>query len=185
MTFTIDKKTGFCTEDRDVNIYDSFGKDFYHKRNKGAELRFNLPEGTYKTKNKLWYLDSPVIYSAPRAPKPQKNIPFRNLKVNLKSEYEMNTKARIDTNTGEMDLSDEIFLYPKPIWHKIFFHELGHHLYYTEKYCDHFADLCLLKLGYNPSQLFKGTICSLTPKENNMERILYNYNNGANTRQHH
>jgi hypothetical protein len=183
MIFFVENKTGFCSRDLQVNIYDSTGKPFYHKKNVKGVLFFNLPQGEYETENKLFYLKKPITYSVPKAPKPEKNISFRDLKVNLLSEEQIGGKARIDTIEGQMDLSEKIFMYPKPIWRKIFFHELGHHLYYTEKYCDHFADLCLLKMGYNPSQLFSGTVCSLKPKESNLDRIIYNHRNGMNTKQ--
>ena len=181
MIFRVEKKSGFISEDVPLCIYDERGIIFY-RRNKFGEKKFNLPIGTYQTRNKIYLLETPVTYIAPKMQKPEKNFDMRtDLNVNVIENY--SEKANINVGEGIINMRAEAFRLPKPVWVKMFFHEIGHHLFYTEKLCDQFADLCMLQMGFNPSQLIIGTLCSLKKTKGNLERVMYNFNNGLRTKQ--
>lgn len=183
MNFSVKEKTGFVCAEKVLSIFDKNGLPFYERKNNSTLMKFNLPKGNYFSENVIYKLEKPVVYLVPPVPHPEKNVEMRDLKIEVLPEQMIGGKARIDTLTGSVQLSEEIFSLPRPVWQKIFFHEIGHHLYYTEKYCDHFADLCLLKLGYNPLQLYKGSVCSLRHNRENVERFKYNHSNGMKIKQ--
>ena len=180
MLFTIDKKTGFQTSESPLFIYDERGIIFYRRFKQGVK-RFNLPIGTYSTLNNLVVLPTPVKYLVTPLPTSQKEIRMDKLQINLIPDYEQ--KANINVGDGIININSGFFRLPKPIARKVFFHEIGHHLYYSEHLCDKFADLCMLKMGFNPSQLIAGTLCSLDKSKRNYKRIKYNFENGLRTKQ--
>jgi hypothetical protein len=150
-------------------------------RKKKGEKKFNLPIGIYYTDNTIFELPKPITYIVAPMPKPEKQIEMKNLQVNIINGFDK--KANINVGEGIINMRAEFFQMPRPIWLKVYFHEIGHHMFFSEHLCDRFADLCMLKMGYNPSQLIAGTLCSLDNSERNLQRIKYNYANGLNTKQ--
>ena len=78
----------------------------------------------------------------------------------------MNWSARIITFDGSFQDSP---LYE--IW-MIFYHECGHRLYKTEKYCDRYAAKCMLRDGYNPSQIGYAVIDSLSDRQDERKEFV-------------
>ncbi len=86
------------------------------------------------------------------------------------------TPARIHTASGVIELGQDMYKYTKPM--RVFFilHELGHFYYSTEKYCDLFALVFFLKLGYNMSTAMYCLTKVLRHNPANVERVLFIYN---------
>jgi len=86
------------------------------------------------------------------------------------------TPARIHTASGVIELGREMYKYTKPM--RVFFilHEMGHFYYTTEKFCDLFALVFFLKLGYNMSTAMYCLTKVLRHNPQNVERVLFIYN---------
>lgn len=61
------------------------------------------------------------------------------------------TPARVFTNEGVIEKGRSLYQFPKPM--RVFFllHEIGHFYYKTEQYCDLFAFVHFIRMGYNVS----------------------------------
>jgi len=61
------------------------------------------------------------------------------------------TPARVFTNEGIVEKGANLYKFPKPM--RVFFllHEVGHFYYKTEQYCDLFAFVHFVRMGYNAS----------------------------------
>lgn len=64
------------------------------------------------------------------------------------------TPAAIYTETGVIVHSAEYYTLPRPIRLFIDLHEQGHLFYYTEEYCDLWALISYLRMGYNRSMAY-------------------------------
>ena len=64
------------------------------------------------------------------------------------------TPARIYTDTGIIEHSKEYYSYPQPVRLFIDLHETGHFFYSTEEYCDMWALVNYLRMGYNRSTAY-------------------------------
>jgi hypothetical protein len=134
---------------------------------------FQLPKGTYNFKE----------------PKgiPQK-IRLKKYKVKL-PKRERNYKVKLPTISKGMNPDKASIykglnwvLFDKDFYNKttfcerafIYCHEIGHYRYKTEWKCDVFAAWCLLKLGFNPSQIAQASVNTLT-RNYERKRKLLNY----------
>lgn len=81
------------------------------------------------------------------------------------------TPARIFTNTGIIEHSAEYYTYPKPIRLFIDLHEEGHLFYATEQYCDLWALISYLRMGYNRSMAFYTLYSILGQSAQNIKRL--------------
>lgn len=94
--------------------------------------------------------------------KPVKYVDNPNLK---------GTPARIFTDTGIIEHSPAYHSYPKCVQVFIDLHEQGHLFYRTEEYCDLWALINYLRLGYNRSTAY-WTLCNILKKTPaNVQRI--------------
>ena len=66
--FSCKHKTGFCSSDSLIKIFDETNKPFYVYPNKNGIIYFNLPKGAYTTENNLTKLEKPVFYKLPILP---------------------------------------------------------------------------------------------------------------------
>jgi len=158
------EKTGFESSDPVILIYDNNMNVFYEKENKTG--KFNLPKGSYFTRNNVKET-KPINYkiTLPKADlKPRFNL--NNLSLVLNNNP---NKASINTVTGKIFFNAEILRGSKTEYYFIFFHEIGHLFFNTEKKCDDFSAAKLLSLGFNPSQIFKASKKTLSKK--NYQRI--------------
>lgn len=149
-TLALDKKTGFKSSDSVICIYDEDYAPFYLMNNKGKEIKFNLPKGTYHTENTISALQSPVHYALPDLPKREKNISVPDSIEIVWSENPH--KCSIMLNIGLIVCSPYIKSKSRAEQMFIIYHELGHYLYKTEAFCDLYATKRMLEDGFNPSQ---------------------------------
>ena len=81
------------------------------------------------------------------------------------------TPARIFTETGVVEHGPDYYKYPKCVREFIDLHEQGHLFYKTEEYCDLWALVNYLRLGYNRSTAY-WTLCNVLKKTPaNVQRI--------------
>jgi hypothetical protein len=157
------QKSGFSSL-LPFRIYDNKGilfysSDFVNKINEGEKHNFNLPFGSYEFDGFLIPLNKPVEYKNILLPKPQRHLQKKPYKIIFGTNA---NKCTIFYEKGII-LFDKSFL-SKPLYvrYNIYFHELGHHLYKTEKYADLFAAKKMLEKGFNPSQIGYGILDSLS-----------------------
>jgi hypothetical protein len=86
------------------------------------------------------------------------------------------TPARIFSFDGVIEKGRNLYKYPKPM--RVFFllHEIGHLFYKTEKYCDLFATVHFLQMGYNTSTAMYclTNVLKRTPDNANRVKFIYN-----------
>lgn len=170
----LDKKTGFVSV-LPFTIYDSTGilfysSDFTNKIDKGGRLLFNLPAGDYKYNGVLRKLDRPVSYKL-------KSLPTKERRIK-KGKYIV--KFGDNPNKCTIFYGPRIILFdnsfkkmPLYVRYAIYFHEMGHHFYKTEKYADLYAYNKMLKLGFNKSQIGLSVLSTLTNKKSSFDRKEY------------
>lgn len=169
---SLDKKTGF-TSSLPFNIYDERGILFYsssftNKIQNGESLLFNLPPGKYLYNGVLRQLDRPINIPLKKLPPKERRIKKKRYKI----EYGDNpNKCTIFYDKG-LILFDKSFLkLPLFVRWNIYFHELGHHFYKTEKYADLYAYNKMIKAGFNKTQIGKTSL--LTLSNNSFDRKEY------------
>jgi hypothetical protein len=86
-----------------------------------------------------------------------------------------NTPARVFTHEGIIEKGSQFNRYTKPM--KVFFllHEVGHFYYKTEEYCDLFALVHFLQMGYNMSTAMYALTNVLRRNQQNKDRVLFIY----------
>lgn len=89
---------------------------------------------------------------------------------------EVDSPALIYTETGEIITGRKFNNLSIPMKIFILLHEIGHFKYQTEKYCDLYATVEFIKMGYNPSTAIYCLTDELRHNINNDERINYVYN---------
>lgn len=152
MFLDLQKKTGHISMDNAIRIYDEAGQIFYkHDRTDGKPTHFNLPRGKYTTTNKLKEVE-PRKYKLPMLPPKERH---RKVSSRLQKVYGPNPhKASIYFDQNKILLDYSIKNLPKPQRVHVVLHEIAHHFYKTEAYCDLWAAREMLVRGYNPSQVF-------------------------------
>jgi len=159
----LETKKGF-TSILPFKIYDLkeilfYSSDFVSKISQGKRLFFNLPVGIYLLDGFIIELPKPVKYKEIILPAFERNKPKKNYKIIFGSNP---NKCTIFYDKGVI-LFDSTFL-NRPLYERynIYFHELGHHYYKTEKFADLFAAKKMLEKGFNPSQIGYGILDSLS-----------------------
>lgn len=150
----LDKKYGFLCYENRIRIYDAKGRIFYYYNAKKLPHKFNLPKGTYFTKNKLKKIE-PIKYKIILPKKTYHPMPDK-----LKIIYAKNPNvASVRLSDGLIIFDNEFRDIPLPFKVFIFLHEIGHFYYpsdkseKTEMLCDYFAKNYMLNIGFNPSQI--------------------------------
>lgn len=170
----LDKKTGF-TSALPFNIYDDRGIIFYSssftdKIDKGERLLFNLPPGDYLYDGVIRRLDKPVDYKLKKLPPKER----RRKKKTYKIIYGNNpNKCTIFYDKGIILFDNSFKKLPLFVRWNIYYHELGHHFYKTEKYADLYAYNAMLKKGFNLTQIGLTSLITLTNKPSSFERKEY------------
>lgn len=167
------KKTYFSPDkvkfDRLETPFDSF---FYEFNNNGG-FYFNLPAGTYSLQEGKFYdSDIDLNYTVELPPfersgnSPDKvTVSFTNVKE----------KAIIYKKQGKIYLDNRFLKSPQYIVKFLIEHEKGHYFYESEELCDLYATSKMLKLGYNPSQIFDAISTSLGNKKSTKYRVEFIY----------
>lgn len=170
--FKVNEKTGFYCFDAIVKIYDDRGILFYFKENKDGKIYFNLPKGVYSTFNTL-SKKAPRSYNLTKLPtaNDKKELPKKFKIVYCENPH----KCSVDNNRHIIYFDNSFKNMPLPIKDYIKFHELGHYFYSgqgnrSEILCDLFAKNCMLKIGYNPSQVRWAQSGTLSDSKTSLER---------------
>jgi hypothetical protein len=169
------EKTGFSSI-LPFKIFDTKGilfysSEFVNKIEKGQRQYFNLPSGIWQLDGFLIKLDKPVKYKEIILPKPERKKPIATYKIVFRANP---NKCSIFYNEN-LIVFDTSFL-TRPLYEKynIYFHEIGHHFYKTEKFADLFAAKKMLEKGFNPSQIGYGLIDSLSHLQEKRKKFTIN-----------
>lgn len=169
----LEQKTGFASR-MPFNIYDTRGNVFYSDTfcntiKEGRVLKFNMPAGNYKYDGNFIKLDQPVSTMNITLPTPERNMSNKMKRYNIIFGDNPN-KCTIYYDDGII-LFDSSFL-DKPLYVKygIYYHELGHHFYTTEWKADLYATKKMLDKGFNPSQIGRVGLFTLSNKAESFER---------------
>lgn len=159
----LETKTGFSSilpfrifDNKGILFYSS---DFVSKISNGQRQNFNLPSGIYEYEGYIIKLPNPIKFKEIKLPIPERNKEQRKYKILFGNNP---NKCSIFYDKGII-LFDKSFL-TKPLYirYNIYFHELGHHFYKTEKLADLYAAKKMLEKGFNPSQIGYGILDSLS-----------------------
>jgi hypothetical protein len=172
--FILSKKAGIKILRSPVVILDENKRIFYDSGKVNKNVRyFNLPAGSY-------YLDSGKIsqgtfvsYGLFKLPKPERKNRENPTKFKIKIGDNPN-KCHIDWNKKEILFDKDLMSKPKQELMFMLYHEHGHAFYTTEKYCDLYAANCMLKKGYNPSQIGMSSINGLSSNQMDRKEYLVN-----------
>jgi hypothetical protein len=157
-------------------LSDSKGKLYYFRYTDGKvpRIKFNIPDaGTYTsdTDFKIEKIGDIEIPDTPRLPPAERDrykdevIKFNpNLTDTPVRIFTDTTPAIIETSRSFYDLPDTIKLF-------LLLHEKGHQFYRTEKYCDLYALVNYLRMGYNRSMGYYSLIKVLRRSKQNIDRI--------------
>lgn len=165
----LENKTGFrsslpfiINDNRGILFYDSTFTDHIAK---GHILEFNLPAGIYSYDGSFIKLDSPVDFENIVLPPKERNIQQRKYRI----EYGNNpNKCTIFYEAGLILFDNSFRNVPLYIRYGIYFHELGHLWYRTEEKADLYMIKKMYELGFNPSQIGRVPLMSLS--NNSFER---------------
>ena len=162
MVLKVPVKSGFKAGSGRVSIYDRNG--LFYEHGNGDPFTFNLPPGEFfVAEGDILPLKSPKNYRLPKLDKPiQKGV----IPAEIRVFYSKNPhKASIYPNKGIIIFDDSFLDRTTPEQAFIYWHEIGHFLYKDEKSCDKYALKTMLDLGYNPSQVSRACLNTLTQKE--------------------
>ena len=168
----LEKKTGFYAHFPFV-IYEGNGNIFYSseftdKIKNGKKLVFNLPAGKFLLDGSIQKLHKPKVFRNISLPKPERNIQKKRYKIIFGDNP---NKCTIYYAAGLIVFDNAFKEGPLYVKYDIYFHELGHHFYKTEKFADLYAVKKMLDYGFNPSQIGRVSIISL--KSNQLDRKKY------------
>lgn len=154
-------------------IYEKNGNLFYSdtftdKIEKGKQLYFNLPPGVYNYEGTIYKLETPVKTKEINLPPFERLLPKKRYEIIFGANP---NKCTIFYKPGIILFDNAFKDAPLYIKFAIYFHELGHHYYKTEKYADLYAVKKMLEFGFNPSQIGRTNIFSL--REDKLERKKY------------
>lgn len=158
-------------------LYDQKGRIYYFRYLDGRtpSIKFNVPDiGTYTgnhefTVSKISNIETPSEYpTLPGAERNRWKEPTLVYNPDLKG-----TPARVFTDTGVIEHSPDYYSYPPPIRLFLDLHETGHFLYKTEEYCDLWALINFLRMGYNRSTAYYTLDKILSRSQDNMDRLKY------------
>lgn len=171
---TLTKKTGFKVTDinKPVIIRDMRGILFYSTESLTPKVKsFNLPAGTYMVDmGNFREMDAPVKYNLIPLPKPERIHPSP---IGFEFQFEPNpNKCTINFIDKTITFDTSFLEMSLPIVYFILYHEYGHQYFKTEKYCDAFAHNAMIKKGFNPSQIGRAQIFSLSYRQAHRKNYL-------------
>ena len=158
-------------------LYDSKGRIYYFRfmDGKTPRIKFNLPDPDTYTGNISFHVykttDIQLPDSYPALPPAERNRwkePTFVFNPDLTG-----TPARIFTDTGVIEHSPQYYTYPPPVRLFLDLHESGHFLYTTEMYCDLWALVNFLRMGYNRSTAYYTLDKILSRTSENIDRLKF------------
>lgn len=171
----IKQKTGFISYSK-FNIFDKnkklfYSDDFTDSLNKYGYVKFNLPLGKYYVIGNIFKLNAPIKFDLIKLPKPERNILKKKYKILF---GENPNKCSIFYEKGIILFDKKLKDFPLYVLYFIYYHELGHLFYETEKFADIYSVNKLLKLGFNPSQIVRAPYFSLSNKNFERKKFVVN-----------
>lgn len=158
--------------------------DIYHFRycRNTPRIKFNIPDpGVYTTNVPFTLVDVKPIEiptTWPELPPPERDRwPASGVS---KIEYNpaiKGTPVRIFTEEGVIETGNRFYEYPPVLRLFLLLHETGHYFYLTEEYCDLWALINYLRMGYNRSMAFFALNDILSRNAHNLNRVMYLFNN--------
>jgi hypothetical protein len=161
----LENKTGFETS-LPFDIFDNKGLLFYSSEftdhiQKGEKIRFNLPAGIYNYNGSFISLPAPVRFKEITLPMKERNLNGISKRYQIIFGDNPN-KCTIFYDKGVILFDSKYKNEPLYIRYGIYFHELGHHFYKTEEKADLYACKKMLDFGFNPSQVGRVGLMSLS-----------------------
>lgn len=169
----------FIQTPRLFNLCDSNGGLYYFRYTDGKipRIKFNIPDPGNYTSDTNFVVDKivpieipeklPTLPAAERdRVKPYKIVHNPNLQGSPVVIYTQRDPIIIET-------SSVFYEYPSPVRKFLLLHELGHRFYKTEEYCDLYALINFVRMGYNPSTGYYALIKILGRSKKNVERVKY------------
>lgn len=158
-------------------LYDDKGRIYYFRYLDGNTgiIKFNIPNpGEYTpdtaiTLFKSSHIETPKQY--PTLPKPERSR-WKEPSFVYNPDLE-GTPCRIFTETGVIEHGPAYFTYPPPIRLFLDLHETGHFFYKTEEYCDLWALVNFLRMGFNRSTAYYVLDKVLSRTQENLDRLKY------------
>ena len=171
----LNKKTGFSSS-QPFEIFDEIGILFYtsnfvNKIAKGETLKFNLPYVKFYYNGILTKLGEPVYYDYKKLPKKQRNINKKRYKIIYGNNP---NKCTIFYGKGIILFDYSFKKIPLYMKYDIYYHELGHHYYKTEKHADLYAYNMMIKKGFNKSQIGLTTLETLSQNSYGRKKHIIN-----------
>jgi len=165
----LEERTRFSTI-LPFEIYEPSGQIFYSSDftdviSKGKKLEFNLPAGIYKYNGSFIKLAFPVKTLDILLPSKERNFVKKRYDIQWGNNPD---KCTIFYDKGLILFDNSLKSLPLYVKYGIYFHELGHHYYKTEYKADLFSAKKMLDKGFNPSQIGRVALESLS--NNSMER---------------
>lgn len=166
-------------------IKDARGRIYYYRYLPYGtrSIKVNIPDaGTYYLSQFVEATRKPLDITTQvnriNLPKPERN---RDKDYFITHDpNETSSPAIIYTKTGHIITGRNFPALPIPMKIFILLHEIGHFKYKTEKFCDLYAFIEFVKMGYNPSTAMYCLTDYLRRKPENDERIDYLYNQMVN-----
>lgn len=172
----LERKTGFLNKRTDIPIIirDKNGVIFYRTDIISKPVKmFNLPGGE-------WFVDSgsfdkmpkPRKYKLLALPRPERVMENpRSFKI-----LYANNPNKCTVNWDKRTITFDNSFREKPLYIRMFVycHELGHQYYGTEHLADLYARNCMLKMGFNKSQVGLAPNQSLSSLQNRRKSITVN-----------
>lgn len=174
----LEHKTGFETK-LPFEIFDNKGNVFYSSDftdhiAKGEKVKFNVPPGIYDYNGIFIKLPKPVEIQTINLPLKQRNIHGKNNKRYKIVFGDNPNKCTIFYDRGIILFDSQYLNVPLYIKYGIYFHELGHHFYKDEEKADLYATKKMLEYGFNPSQI--GRVGLITLSNNSFDRKMKTVN---------
>lgn len=139
-------------------IFDNKGKVYYYRylpyNERDKPIKVNIPDpGLYYFSNDAIIKEKPLIVT-PEVFKIRLPQRERNRDKSYFIEHDPNqteSPAIIYTDIGRIVTGTKFKELPIPMKIFVLLHEIGHFRYSTERFCDLYATIEFIKLGYNPS----------------------------------
>ena len=179
----LNKKTGFkiLNPNKAVIIRDFRNKLFYETESRLPTVKyFNLPPGKYYVDaGQIRVLTRPIKYRLPQLPERERfNKPFP---FNFSFHFSPNpNKCTIFWNRKQIVCDPQYKNAPLPVLYFMLFHEFAHSKYGTEKFADLGAARMMLQKGFNPSQIMRAPIDTLSKKQLLRKNFIVNKVNNLN-----
>lgn len=139
-------------------------------------IKFNVPEkGEYFSYTpfeiqKAVGIETPTTW--PVLPPPQRDR-FKSTTIKINPLLKGGTPARIFSDTGVIEVSPDFSGLPIPVRIFLLEHEKAHMLYRDEEFCDLFAMVNFLRMGYNASNAYYSLTNYLKTSPENIERMKF------------